>query len=48
MIKELLIKMIKEEIQKIEESRIEIQEPYIDGVIDGLDKAMMFVKKIFE
>jgi len=48
MIKELLIKVINEEIKKIKNYQFEQKEEYSDGLTDGLEKAISIIKKILE
>ena len=48
MIRELLIRRIKKEIEEINKNRLDMQEPYIDGMIDGLEKTIVFIKKVLK
>jgi hypothetical protein len=48
MIKNLIIKALQREIEKIENYKINYEEPYSDGFIDGLEKAIKIAERVFE
>lgn len=48
MIRELLIKALREEIKKTKNCQFEQKEEYSDGLTDGLEKAISIIRKVLE